>query len=257
MQQLPYAGLCFMKFPFIATCLASAIFALTSCGIQKATTAPKQPTKFLASTGTDMSKRVARLPFEHSWRDPKVDPLKYKNIVVRPVTTTFLRSDAWQESKSSFIPSKRTYQRRCSALARSWDKSLAKSFSNPLCLYYKTTSSSQANTIILEIALTEVRFAQPVVGKKGTKPTPSTSLGSVLTGIPICAFEARARDASTGKLLSTIADRRAPEITLVDSGKNTFTRPNEAICAEWSDQLMKSPNIELFPRVRRSWFGLY
>jgi Protein of unknown function (DUF3313) len=228
------------------------VLGLGSCGIKKATTAP-EPTRFLQATGTDVSHRVERLPFQHSWRDPKVNLANYKNIVLRPVTTAFLRRDSWQESKSSFIPNKRTYTRRCGKLARYWDRSLAKSFASPICLFYKTRDTSAAGTLVLEVALTEVRFDRAT----GTAAVPAGSLASVVTGLPICAFEARVRDASSGRLIATAADRRGPKITVIDSGKNTFTKSNEAICDEWADQLMKSPNIELFPKVRRSWFSLF
>jgi Protein of unknown function (DUF3313) len=236
------------------TVAALTALGLSSCGVDPVTSRT-EPTKFLKSTGTDMAQRVQRLPFEHSWRDPKVDMTKYKNIVVRPVTTSFLHTEKWQDSKSAFIPNKRTYLKRCTALTRYWNKSLNKSFSSPICMFYKTADSNQANTLILEIALTEVRFDREFPSVVGQPPVPAGSLTSVVTGVPVCAFEARVRDADTGKLISTAADRRGPEFTIIDSDKKSFTKLNEKICDEWSDQLMKSSNIELFPKVHRSWFS--
>ena len=227
---------------------------LSSCGVDSITTRT-EPTKFLKSTGTDMAQRVQRLPFEHSWRDPKVDITKYKNIVVRPVTTSFLHTEKWEDSKSTWVPNKTTYLNRCAKLTRYWNKSLNKSFSSPVCMFYKTTDSGQADTLILEIALTEVRFDRAPPSAAGQPAVPTGSLTSMVTGVPVCAFEARVRDAATGKLVSTAADRRGPELTVIDSDKQSFLRPNEKICDEWSDQLMKSSNIELFPKVHRSWFS--
>lgn len=228
--------------------------SICSCGVDPVTSRT-EPTKFLKSTGTDVGQRVQRLPFEHSWRDPKVDVTKYKNIVVRPVTTSFLQTGKWEESKSAFIPNKKTYLRRCAALTRYWNKSLNKAFASPLCMFYKTTDPGQANTLILEIALTEVRFDRALPMGEGQSPIPAGSLTSIVTGVPVCAFEARVRDAATGRLISTAADRRGPGFTVIDSDKKSFTKPNEKICDEWSDQLMKSSNIELFPKVHRSWFS--
>lgn len=228
--------------------LAFTVFGLGSCGVDSITTGPES-TQFLKSTGTDMAQRVQRLPFEHSWRDPKVDITKYQNIIIRPVTTSFLRTEKWQDSKSQWITSKRSYVKRCAKLARHWNKSLNKSFSSPLCMFYRIKTPSQPGTLILEIALTEVRFDT-------TLPTNSTgNLTQVVTGVPICAFEARVRDAATGKLISTAADRRGPQFTVTDPEKKSVAKPNERICEEWSDQLMKSSNIELFPKVKRSWFS--
>ncbi len=229
---------------------------LPSCGVDPVITRT-EPTKFLKSTGTDMTQRIQRLPFEHSWRDPKVDITKYKNIVVRPVTTTFLKSEKWEESKSIAIPTKRAYARQTQTLARYWSKSLNKSFSSPVCMFYKTSDTGAANTLIIEVALTEVRFGQPKPEALATAPLPTGIVNAVTTGLPFCAFEARVKDASTGKLVSTVADRRGPDITIVDDDKNSVAKPNQKICDEWSDQLMKSSNLELFPKVRRKWFSWF
>jgi hypothetical protein len=80
--------------------------ALCCCGLEKSGTRP-EPTRLLQSTGVDSSQRLARLPFEHAWRDPSVDMTNYKHIVVRPVTTRFLRTEQWENNKSALIPNKR------------------------------------------------------------------------------------------------------------------------------------------------------
>lgn len=247
-----------MKPATLAKTAAPVLLALglASCGVEPVITRV-EPTKFLKSTGTDMTQRVQRLPFEHSWRDPKVDITKYKNIVVRPVTTSYLSTDKWEESKSTAIQTKRAYNRQTQALARYWTKSLNKSFSSPVCMFYKTTDTGAANTLIIEIALTEVRFGQPKPEALATAPLPTGIVNAVATGLPYCAFEARVKDASTGKLVSTAADRRGPDITVMDDGKDSIAKPNQKICDEWSDQLMKSSNLELFPKVRRKWFSWF
>lgn len=229
---------------------------LASCGVEPVITR-SEPTKFLKSTGTDMTQRIQRLPFEHSWRDPKVDITKYKNIVVRPVTTSYLRAEKWEESKSTTIQTKRAYTRQTQALARYWTKSLNKSFSSPVCMFYKTGNTGAGNTLIIEVALTEVRFGQPKSEALATAPLPNGIVNAVTTGLPFCAFEARVKDASTGKLVSTVADRRGPDITVMDDGKDSTAKPNQKICDEWSDQLMKSSNLELFPKVRRKWLSWF
>lgn len=237
---------------FISSILA---LGLASCGVRNTTPGP-EPTRFLKSTGTDMSQRVDRLPFEHSWRDPKVDITRYKNIVVRPVTTALLDSKKWEESKSSYVPDKRTYARRVNSLARYWTKSLNKAFSSPICVFYKVNDTSMPNTLVLEVALTEARF-DPTGAKPADTPLPTGNVTSVLTGLPYCAFEARVTDASTGALVSTASDKRGPQIKVIDPERKITSKPNESICDEWSRQLMESSNIEIFPKVKRSWFSLF
>ncbi len=225
---------------------------LCGCGVERSVTRP-EPTKFLKSTGTDMSQRSERLPFEHSWRNPKADMTKYKNIVIRPVTTAYLRTEKWEESKSALIPNRRAWLRRCNALARHWNKSLAQEFSSPLCMFYKTQDTSQPGTLILEVALTEVRFDRPAPAITA----PASGVISAVTGPPSCAFESRARDAATGQLVSTAADRRGPEIKVLPNEKQSFTKPNEEILDEWSRQLMQRSNTEIYTKVKRSWLSIF
>lgn len=229
-------------------------FTGVGCGLEKASSSP-QSTRFLTSTGVDTTVKVERLPFKHAWRDPKMKISDYKYIVVRPVTTAFLKKDEWEQSKSAFVPDERTYSKRCRELARSFSKSLNKAFSDPICVFYKTTDTSRPGTLILEVALTEVRFdpAAPVV----PDGSPDGNVGTLLTGLPVCAFEARVTDAATGALVSTAADRRGPEIKVIDESKATGAVANERICDEWSRQLMEASNIEIFPTVKRSWFSLF
>ena len=236
--------------PLLAASVLIAL-GLGSCGVEQAVTRP-EPTKFLKSTGTDMAQRSARLPFEHAWLNPKVDMTKYKNIVIRPVTTAYLRGEKWEESKSATIPNKRAYLKRCNALARYWTKSLDKAFSSPLCMFYKAQNTSQPGTLILEVALTEVRFDRPA---SASDIPAAGGVISAVTGPPTCAFESRTRDAATGQLVSTAADRRGPAIKVLPNEKQSFAKPNEEICDEWSQQMMQRSNTEIYTTVKRSWFS--
>jgi hypothetical protein len=211
-----------------------ALLSLASCGIDHAVT-PAVPTKFLTSTGTDSTERITRLPFEHSWRDPSVTVTSYKNIVVRPVTTKYLRVDEWERSKSAEIPNQKAFEKRAAALARHFTKELNIAFSDPICVFYKTTDTSKPNTLILEVALTDAYFPDRDPSK--------------LPEIPVCGFEARVRDAQTGKLISTVSDRRGPDLHL--SGESSHISDNKEICAIWARQLMEASNKEIFANVRR------
>lgn len=250
---LPINGSTLMSHSVLPKAAVSALLAvgLGACGLKPPMTRT-QPTRFLASTGVDFSEKSKRLPFEHSWRDPSAEWSAYKHIVVRPVTTAYLNGDRWEESQSTLIPNKRSYLKQCAALARHWDKSLAKQFSSPLCMFYKTTDTTKPGTLILEIALTEVRFDRSV------RPTGTSVASSGLsTSLPVCGFEARTRDAATGKIIATSADRRAPTPQLRSRADEPFTAPNRSICDEWSAQMMQRSNVEIFPKVGRNWFDVF
>lgn len=225
-----------MKSIRLAALLLTTLFTLSSCGIGKFNRG-EEPTRFLKSTGTDVAAQSARLPFQHAWSDPKVDVSKYKNIVVRPVTTSFIKAERWTDSKSPYLPSKSRYTRRCERLAKHWDKSLAKAFSSPICLFYKIGNPQEPKTLVLETALTEVRFAQNPLAR--------------------CAFEARVIDGSTGALIATVSDSRAPSIQSLAAEKESISTLNETICDQWSQELMEASNTELFPTVKRGFLGLF
>jgi hypothetical protein len=117
-----------------------------------------------------------------------------------------------------------------------WTKSLRKAFSSPVCSYYITDKTSRPGTLILETAITEVTYGSPPTG-----------LGSM-------AFEARVKDAATGKYVVTTADRRATVSKVAGFNQKTLTTANKQILDEWSQQLMESSNKELFPKVTSSVF---
>ncbi len=215
-------------FPAIAVCVA-----LASCGLDQAV-APAKPTEFLVSTGTDTSEKIARLPFEHSWRDPGMDLSSYKNIIIRPVTVKYLRLENWERSKSAEIPDQRAFEKQARGLADYFTKRLNISFSDPICLFYKVSNPSKPDTLILEVALTDAHFPDPAA-----KPL----------DVPVCAFEGKVTDARTGRLLVTVGDRRGPDLHI--SEDDTHLTDNREICAIWARQLMEASNKEIFSTVRR------
>lgn len=179
--------------------VVSLCLGLASCSVEKASRAAT-PTEFLTNSGADRSGSLSRLPFAQAWRAPSADVSQYKHIVIRPVSTAYLP--------------RQTDRKLSGRLARKFHASLRREFSSPLCGFYLTESAAKPGTVILEAALTETGDAGFV------------------------AFEARVRDAATGKIIATVADRRE-------------TRTAEEICDEWSRQLMEATNKELFPRVKR------
>lgn len=213
---------------------ALALTGITSCAVQKMAT-PAPSSDFLKSTGAETAGKISRLPFDHSWRSPATDPTRYKYIVVKPVSITWLRKEQWDESKSEFMPDQKRYLKESRELASYWTKSLKKAFSSPICSYYITDSTSQPGTLVLEVALTEVNYGIPPAG-----------VGSM-------AFEARVKDAATGKYIATAADRRATISKVLDFNKDTYTRANEEMIDQWSQQLMEASNKELFPKVGKSY----
>jgi hypothetical protein len=231
---------------------AAALVLLSSCSLEKIAT-PPEPTAFLTSTGVSTTGKIARLPFDHSWRNPSADFSRYRNIVVRPVTTSHLRKDEWIQSYSTFVPDEEAYLKQCRALASRFSSYLKLSFESPVCSYYLTQDASKPDTLVLEVALTEVTFGRPA-GYVGAMALPGGSIANSAASGPVVAFEARVKDAATGKVLATAADRRGTRFKIIDFNQLTYSKANDEICNEWASQLMQAGNKELFPKVRRTWF---
>lgn len=243
-----------MKLPLlISTGLSAlAISGLTSCSLNKLATSA-EPTGFISSTGVSTSSKIKRVPFDHAWRSPDVQIQDYKHIVVSPVTTAYLRKDQWLESGSTYVPSQEAYVKQCNALAGKFTASLKSEFAKESSGYQLTQTQSKPATLILEVALTEVTFGRPA-GYVGAMAVPGGSLLNAAAASPIVAFEARVRDAASGKIVATAADRRGTRLKLIDFNQLTYQKANEEICGEWSKQLMEATNKKLFPQVKRTWF---
>jgi len=231
---------------------AFLFLGLASCSLQKSTTSAP-PTAFLVATGANTSGKIGRLPFDHSWKNEAVNISKYSHIAIRQVSTAYLHKEQWKDSYSADITSSASYVKHCNELASYFSSALKRSFSGPGGRLALTDSSSGPNTLILEVALSEVTFGRPE-GYVGAMAVPGGSIVNAAAASPMVAFEARIKDSATGKVIATISDRRGTRFKIVDFNQLTYTKANEEICGEWSQHLMQAANKELFPKVKRTWF---
>lgn len=239
----------------LSIAIAVGALALGGCAAQRSVI-KAEPTSFLRATGTADSGKIARLPFERSWRKPSLNAANYTHIVIRPVSTAYLNKAQWSESASGFITSEQTFVNEAGKIARYWDASLSRAFSSPQNRFTRTGNVSKPGTLVVEIALTEVVFGRPAANAASY----AVAGGGVATAMlfsPSVAFEARVTDGATGQLLATASDRRSSKVKLIDINKFTFTKSNKEICDEWSEQFMQAFNKEIFPTVKRSWVGVY
>lgn len=168
-------------------------------------------------------------------------------IVVRPVTTAYLRKDEWKETSRTSTPTHKANLKQSKELARYFSAALKRAFASPVCGYYLTDSPNQPGTLILEVALTEV-----ISGRPAGDPGAMAASGGSSPGV---AFEARVRDAASGKTIATVADRRGSQFKLLGDKPSSYAKANQEICDEWSLELMRATNKELFPTVSRSWLA--
>jgi len=239
--------------PFISISLGLAALFFAGCAAQR-TLSKAEPTAFLRSSGAVNAGQMERLPFERAWKSPGLNLADYSKVLIRPVTTSYLRSENWQESTSTFIASERDFRQHAAELARVWDATLRKAFADP-ANRFTLVNQPRTGTLIIEIALTEVVFGHPAASL-ASYAVPGGSVAMAMVS-PSVACEMRLIDASTQKIVAAASDRRSTKIKLVDLNKFSFTKSNEEICTEWSVQVMQALNKEKFPQVKRNWVSLY
>ncbi|MES2709061.1 MAG: DUF3313 family protein [Verrucomicrobiota bacterium] len=225
---------------------------LSGCATEKLVRNAK-PTAFLEASGTPMTGKIARLPFDHAWREAGLDTARYSRLVIRPVTLNHLRTEQWKESASAEITSRERYVEHARELAAYWNQSLNRSFRGPGAHLELTGNPALPGTLVLEIALTEVVFGHPGT-YAASYAVPFGGVAESAMFSPTVAFEARVRDAATGKIVATAADRRGTRMKIVDFNRLTISKPNKEICDEWAVQLMEAFNREMFPKVKRTLF---
>ena len=229
--------------------------AITGCAWNREmTSAP--PTQFLQSTGTPMTNKVKRLPFDHAWHAPDAKFKNYTHLVLKPISMAYLRDDQWKESASSMITSREKYLEFATEVARNWSVSLVNAFRSADNRFILTSDKSQPGTLVLEVAMTEVVFGRPETYAASWAVTGGGIAESAFLA-PTMAFELRVLDGATGRVVATAADRRSTRIKLVDFNRFTITKANQEICNEWSRQIMQAFNKEKFPVVKRQAFSAF
>lgn len=238
--------------PVLKSLAAILLCALSGCATEKLVKDAKR-SSFLASTGTPTTGKIARLPFDHAWKSPSLDAAKYSRLVIAPVTLSHLRIGQWKDSASAQITSEAKYLQTAEELAAYWNQSLNRSFHGPGGRLEITRNPALPGTLILEIALTEIVFGHPGT-YAASYAVPFGGVAESAMFSPTVAFEARVRDAATGKIVATASDRRGTRLKIVDFNRLTITKPNKEICDEWSLQLMEAFNKEMFPKVKKKLF---
>jgi hypothetical protein len=230
------------------------IVVLSSCAAERMVT-KATPTAFLTSTGHSGDAKSDRLPFERVWRAANLDTSRYSKIVLRPVTTHYLRTTNWKESASSFLTSEQAFTQHAGELAGYWNSSLRSAFKAQGNRFALTSNASQPGTLVVEIAITEVVFGHPEASV-ASLAVPGGSVAMAAVYSPSVAFEARVTDGATGQLIATASDRASTKIKLIGLDKFSVTKSNREICDEWSKEIMEAFNKEMFPTVKRSRFGI-
>ena len=131
-----------------------------------------KPSPFLNIPGVDRSSKLDNLPFQHSWVAPGVDRNNYSKIFLAPVTPSYVDLNDWERSRSSIITDKNVYRKEVIALSSYTTEKMREALNNKAENRYEVVRKAGPGTLVMEMALTEVIFGNPVACVLYTSPSP-------------------------------------------------------------------------------------
>lgn len=239
----------------VAASLLLAAFCLAGCATYRGM-ASADLTDFITGVpGVDHNSKLEFLPFNHSWTNRAFSLKKYSSVYVAPVTTRFIKPGCWVNSMSAHITSEKGYRAEVDELAGYFREQVAESIRAYDKNSFKIAGAPGHGTLCLELALTEVVFSRPAAyAGSMASPVPGTSSAVDATLGSSVAFELRLRDAGSGEVVFTAADRRTPPAKVLDLNKLSFTSSAREICQEWAGLFAQFLNMDKHETLRARKF---
>jgi len=219
-------------------CAAGMAWGLTSCAEMKA--APSTGGGFVPVAKMQQD---PAFPFDKAWIQDGIDWQGYRTIYVKPVDTQYLlKSNWWQQNLRQGQINK-----DAQTVALYMQQRFKDAFRNDPQRRFRVVESPGPDSVTLELALTElvpsnVVMEAAAMAAPGGSGLAATALDYATGALSTVAFEARVKDAKTGKVLAMFADREQPKLNPVDLKQLTwYAEANEAI-DDWADESVKVAN---------------
>lgn len=235
----------------LTVCVFVTLASIAGCSVAGRFTPLK--TTFLEDV--DVNAKKENLPFDHSLVQKNAKKSDYQYIMIKPVRTDLLDKTVWINSTSALILSEADYMAKANDVAKYFDEQLVKEMAESKDQRLKLISAPQPNTLILEIALTELEFSHPLA-RAGSLASPIPGTGAAVSALsdPHAAFAARMTDAQTGQLLATAGDRKFAPTRIIDLNKYTVSSSVREICALWAKSLAEAAQGDGFSKVEeKTW----
>ena len=235
----------------IARLLASSTFilVLAGCGalqsgsneVKAVAVEPAPNAGFIAHP--ERQKPRADLPFQKVWIKPDFDKSRYQYMVVAPVNTRYMLEMDWMHNLSSA-----TWLSDVKAdieeLAGYFHDRVTSDLKNDPQHRFQVVEKAPkrgGRALILELALIEIDPSQPVLHGLGwLQPGAGVVAGAV--NQRRAAFEGRLRDATTGEVVATFADRDMADVGPIDLTRLTWYGPAKGIMDQWAKQFVQVAN---------------
>jgi hypothetical protein len=188
------------------------ILYLTGCSTTKTVekdmyASPAPNAGFIANPERDTYH--ADLPFNREWIKTSFDKNLYNTIIIAPVNTTHvLKMNWWQQTNLSNLSGQ--FPKDFQDVANYMQNSFTKAIENDPQHRFGVVTQPTGHTLQLEMALIELVPSKPVLNALGWLQLGGGTAASVISPRTV-AFEGRLRDAQTGEIVATFADREKQE----------------------------------------------
>ncbi|HXZ84135.1 MAG TPA: DUF3313 family protein [Myxococcota bacterium] len=206
----------------------------------------------------------AHAPFDRSWLAPGVDLRDYSKVWVAPVDTAHVLPLSLWDRLNLRAPAVASDLPR---LARELHDDVVQAFSDDPQHRFEVLGGPLAvdgQSVVLEIALTELVPNKPVVGLVGL----AAWAGPLQIGIPVAtaaaflqqgevAFELRARDGASRAVIAMAADRETGPMRVIDFRALTWYGNAHEIFRAWAREMVEVADTPLDrPVPHASYFTL-
>ena len=202
--------------------------------------APAEDSGYLEG-GAQMTK-IERLPFHRAWVRPGFERDKYTELHVAPINTEYLfKTDMWKE----ILAQKPEMRDDALAIAAHFHESMVNATKSDPKGRFKIVDKPGPKTLILELAIVELKHSDEVLATLGLVLTPVPGpAGAVVNGCAksSVAIEGRVRDGATKEVYVMFADREESAARPLDVGALYWWKYTEEICDDWAEQIITIAN---------------
>jgi hypothetical protein len=180
-------------------------------------------------------------PLNKFWRRPNVDWKSYNKIYVADVATAYvLKANAWEKGECIM-----KYDHDLCNVANYQRASIIKAFRKDKHHHFEVLDhpTRDPHALILEVALVQIVPSKVTLNLAENTPfyvgDGITVVRFIIDDKSCAAYEARIRDAATGRILVLAADREDEQLALIDLRGLTWYDDVHGIIDDWSKQFVQ------------------
>lgn len=228
----------------LASLLGCSTMQSTSNNLKAETVTPAPDAGFIKHP--ERQTKRADLPFQKVWIKPGFDKSGYSEIIISPVNTQYMMEMDWLHKAGSA---------NWLGNVKADIEDLAEYFQNQVKTEFKIDPNkrftviempaqhqSYKKALRMELALIEIDPSQPVLHALSWAGPPGTGTAAGLINQRRAAFEGRLRDAQTGEVVATFADRDSQDVGPIDLTRLTWYGPAKGIMDRWAKQFVQIAN---------------